>query len=336
MHEMKSFDMSSFIFTARLSSLIRDSQIRNRAQAAFLFCLTAAFWVCLSGCSAPSTSSERGMTPRQEYEFTGKVVSVDKAERRVTVNHEAIPGFMDAMTMPFALRDSSYFDILQPGDDLRATLVIEQGRSFLDGISVTRETPMTSGASPSPAPDAPREPEIGAAVPSFNLLGEDGKSFSLGDLRNRTVLLTFIYTRCPLPDYCPLMTSNFSEIAKLLSESGVPAKDVQLINISFDPEHDTPPVLREYEARTIEDKASRERIYFATGTPVDIRKIANYFGLLYSRNESGAIDHSLRTALIAPDGKLVKIYRGNQWKAEEVAADIRNVVESSAAMRKEQ
>lgn len=272
------------------------------------------------------------MQPRREFEFSGKVISVNKTERRVIVQHNAIPGFMDAMTMGFALRDTSYFDILQPGDDLSAKLVVEQGRTFLDEIALTRHTPMEPGGA-TPAPDAPREPEIGVPVPGFRLIGEDSKPFSMDNFRGRAVLLTFIYTRCPLPDYCPLMTSNFGEIARLLFEAGVPASRVQLVNISIDPEHDTPATLRDYEAKNIADKSRRDRILFATGTTDDVRRVANYFGLLYSQNATGAIDHSLRTALIAPDGKLVKIYRGNGWNPEEVVADLRGVIGEVAPMR---
>ncbi len=270
------------------------------------------------------------MLPRQEFEIVGKVVSVDKAGKRVVVNHEAIPGFMDAMTMPFALRDPFYLDIMEPGDELRAKLVVEDGRSYLDEVAVQRQTTIP-GAATTPDTNAPREPEIGATVPGFRLVNEDNKEFSLDEFRGRAVLLTFIYTRCPLPDYCPLMTSNFGDIARLLAGAGVPADKVQLLQISFDPEHDTPAALREYEARNIPDKQRRDRITSATGAPAEVRRIANYFGLLYSQNPNGEIDHSLRTALIAPDGKLVKVYRGNEWKPEEVAADLRRTLGSDTA-----
>lgn len=265
--------------------------------------------------------------PRQEYEFAGKVVSVDKAKRRVGVEHEEIEGYMDAMTMEFALRDLSYFDILQPGDDIRGLLVVENGKSYLDNLSVVSQSPMSGQDANAPRDLAqPGEPEVGAAIPRFTLTDQDGKVFSTDDLRGRALLITFIYTRCPLPDYCPLMTNNFGDIARLLAEAKVSADRVRLLAVSIDPEHDTPTILREYRARSIADSALRERVTFAVGAPDEIRRTANYFGLLYNPDGRGTIDHSLRTALIAPDGKLIKIYRGNEWKPAEVADEIKRAL----------
>ena len=281
----------------------------------------------LSACSAPPATQERGISPRQEYEFAGKVVSVDKAKRRVGVEHEEIKGYMEAMTMDFALRDASYFDIIKPGDALRAMLVVENGKSYLDQLSVVSQTPMNGQEATSPRDlTRPGEPEIGAAMSGFTLTDQDGKAFSTDELRGRAVLLTFIYTRCPLPDYCPLMTNNFGDIARLLAEANVSADRVALLAVSIDPEHDTPTILREYRARSIADSALRERVTFAVGAPDEIRRMANYFGLLYNPDGRGTIDHSLRTALIAPDGKLIKIYRGNEWKPAEVADEIKRAL----------
>jgi protein SCO1/2 len=297
---------------------------RSYYRSYILMILTLA---ALSACSAPPDTQQRGISPRQEYEFAGKVVSVDKARRRVNVEHEEIKGYMEAMTMEFALRDASYFDIIKPGDDLRGMLVVESGKSYLDQLSVVSHTPMDGQAATSERNLArPGEPELGALTPDFTLTDQDGKDFSTDNLRGRAVLMTFIYTRCPLPDQCPLMSSNFGEIARLLAETKVSADRVALLALSIDPEHDTPTILREYRARSIADSALRERVTFAVGAPDEIRRTANYFGLLYNPDGRGTIDHSLRTALIAPDGKLIKIYRGNEWKPAEVADEIKRAL----------
>lgn len=289
-----------------------------------IFVLLIAFGVaaCDSSSTPPATGSN-GVAPRQEFEIEGKVVAVDKSARRVTLDHKAIPGYMDAMTMPFAIRDPDYFDILRPGDELRGVLVIEGGRSYIDSISVQRSEPMPAGA-PGSTPDAgaPREPVIGEQV-GFRLTDENGKPLLSDDLRGQVALVTFIYTRCPVPDQCPLMTNNFGEVARLLAEAGVGGDRAQLVEVSFDTEHDTPAVLRDYERRAIPDAASRERVRFATGEAEEVRRLANSLGMGYMRDGQAVFNHSLRTALVSPDGKLVKLYRGNDWKPADVVADIR-------------
>lgn len=291
----------------------------------------------VAGCSTePVTINDRGVRPRQEFEIEGKVVSVDKQKRRVTLDHKEIPGYMEAMTMPFAIADESYFDILQPGDELRGLLVIENNVSRIEQIAVGRSEPMPPGAPGStPAPDAPREPEINSQIESFRLTDEHDEPLISDDLRGRVVLLTFIYTRCPLPDQCPLLTDNFARVARSLGDSGVQADRAQLIEISFDTQHDTPAVLRDYERRTITDAASRERISFATGDESEVRRLADSLGMGYMRGDKAEFNHALRTALVAPDGKLIKLYRGNEWQPEEVAADIRAALAGANPIRGE-
>lgn len=281
-----------------------------------------------AGCSTePVTTNDRGVRPRQEFEIEGKVVSVDKQKRRVTLDHKEIPGYMEAMTMPFAIKDDFYLGILQPGDELRGLLVVENNLSHIEQIAVQRSEPMPPGAPGStPAPDAPREPEINSLIEPFRLTDENDKPLISDNLRGQPVLLTFIYTRCPLPDQCPLLTDNFARVARLLDEVGVRANQARLVEVSFDTEHDTPAVLREYERRTIADPALRERISFATGDAAEVRRLANSLGMGYMRGDKAEFNHSLRTVLVAPDGKLVKLYRGNDWKPEEVAADIRTAL----------
>jgi len=260
--------------------------------------------------------------PRR-YELKGKVVSVDKRGKTVTIAHEAIPGYMEGMTMAFRLKDERGLDTLQAGDSVQATLVIEGYRSWLEELVVVRETvdpagPVNAGAWVEPKP--------GDEVPDFQLLNQDAKRIRIHQYRGRALLVTFIYTRCPLPDYCPLMTSYFQRIDDAIAKDPEGYPRTHLLSISVDPAFDTPRVLKAYGAAHAGEngEANFDRWEFASGTADDVKRIAGYFGLQYFPDKDQIV-HSLRTALIAPDGKLVKIYRGNEWTPTEVLEEMKRL-----------
>jgi len=263
-----------------------------------------------------ATASCRRAEPQKRYELKGKVVEIDKKGRTVTVAHDAIPGYMEGMTMPFMLKDERLFGELAEGDRLQATLVVTELRSWLEDVVVTRET-----VDPSSLAKAERwvEPNIGDEVPNFTLVNQDGKRFSLRQYRGQSIVLTFIYTRCPLPDYCPLMTDNFAEIQTALKSDS--RLKVRLLSITLDPEYDTPKVLREYAAAHSTDSAYWD---FATGTKEQVKEIATYFGMQYW-TEGDQVIHSLRTAIIGPDGRLVRLLRGNEWKPHDIILDVQKI-----------
>ena len=232
----------------------------------------------------------------------------------MTIAHEDIPGYMEAMTMPFNLKDRRVLDQLAEGDHLQATLVVAGLKSFLEDVVVTRET-----VDPSSNVKPWVEPKPGDEVPDFKLTDQNGKRFGFDRYRGRVVVLTFIYTRCPLPDYCPLMTDNFAQVRKALISG--PESNAQLLSITVDPEYDTPKVLRDYAAA---HSAGSEQWDYATGTKDEAKQIATYFGLQYWQ-EGDQVIHGLRTAIIGADGKLVKLYRGNEWTPNEIVNEIRSI-----------
>jgi len=275
----------------------------------------------------PAACRSRSGVNGRRFELNGNVVSVDAGRRRVTVSHEEIPGFMPAMTMPFAVKEDWALSVLAPGQSLRATLVVEGDRSWLEGITIIQSS--QQGTSGAPAP-APREPAPGASLPDFKLVNQDGGRIHLHQYLGRVLLVTFIYTRCPLPDFCPRMSMNFAQIQSILQKDPGLQSRVHQLSISFDPEYDTPQVLREYgQAYSAGARAGNFRDWeFATGTADEVRELANFFGLEY-KEDSGQIVHTLRTALIGPDGKLVRLYRGNDWTPAELLDQIRRVANGS-------
>lgn len=273
------------------------------------FALTVALLSSSCGSKPPQPSSSA-----KRYEVKGKVVSVDQPNKKVTIDHQAIVGYMDAMTMPFTLIDDWAFSDLKPGSAIQATLVVDTGRTWL-------ENPVITNAGPAIGKEVVVEPRVGDEVPDFKLLSQDSKKVNLHQFRGKSVLLTFIYTRCPLPDYCPLMTSNFSTISKSLEKDPALADRVQLLSISVDPDFDRPKVLQGYSAKYA---TGAKRWMFATGTKEEIKLAGEFFGLSYWP-EKDQIIHSLRTALIGPDGKIARTYRGNEWKPEDVLKDLAEV-----------
>lgn len=256
--------------------------------------------------------------PEERYELSGEVVAIDRERGRVSVNHEAIPGFMDAMTMPFRVKDRRLLRVMSPGDDLKATLVVKGNASWLEDLVASRGVAEGSVV----ADVTPVGPKIGSTVLDVELINQDAQPIRLSEFQGKALLITFIYTRCPLVDYCPKMNHQFSEVEKLLYASPRLYEKSHLLTISFDPEFDTPELLRTF---ALQQPGGSERTLehwsFATGTQENLRALGFYLGLSY-RNAEEQIVHNLRTALVAPDGTLAKAYNGNDWTSQEVLDDV--------------
>jgi protein SCO1 len=281
------------------------------------FCLLlGATTAGLSACREPAPQATAGA---QRHEVKGKIVSADKANHKVTIEHEEIPGYMDAMTMSFTLLDDWVYPELTPGAQIQATLVVDAGRTWLENPVITK---IVDPALAARSEETGVEPAAGAEPPAFPLVNQDGKKINLHQYRGRILLLTFLYTRCPLPDYCPLMTQHFATLQREARKNPALGDQLHLLAVSVDPAYDQPNVLREYGARYTDSFARWE---FATGTAEEVKAIAQFFGLNYWP-EKDQIIHGLRTALIGPDGKVVRVYRGNEWKPEQVLKDLKSLV----------
>ncbi len=259
----------------------------------------------------------------KRFDLRGKVVSTEKAHNLITIAHEEIKDYMPAMTMPFKVRDSRLFDVIKPGDTVAASYVVDGANSWLEEVVVTRVSEDPSA----PISGAAVEPKAGDEVPNYRLVNQDGKAIKLHDYKGKTLLLTFIFTRCPDPDQCTLMSTNFAALNQQLQKQPALYDKTHLLSVSFDPAYDTPKVLRSYGA-SYTGKYTDEKFdhwEFASGTEDEVKGIAEYFGLRYYKDaQSGKnqIIHSLRTAVIGPDSKIIKIYRGNGWKPDEMLKDI--------------
>lgn len=279
-------------------------------------CLTLSA-IALSACS--KTEAPKASNGAKRFELKGKVVSADKAEHKVTIEHEEIPGYMDAMTMPFTLLDDWVYGELKPGALIQATLVVDQNRTWLESPSVTTVDPNLVGKEV----ETSVEPKVGDAVPDFSLTNQDGKKISLKKYAGRTLLLTFVYTRCPMPDQCPLMSTNFALLNQELANNAALKDKVSLLSVSVDPAFDKPKVLRDYGLKYINSTRpdAFARWALATGSNEEVKKVGKFFGLNYWPEKDQVI-HNLRTVMISADGKVAKTYRGNEWKPDQVLKDL--------------
>ena len=260
------------------------------------------------------------------YKLRGKVVSADAAKGEVTVDHEAIPGFMEAMTMPYKLKDSNIATELHPGDVITADVLVSQGSDaavLLDHIVVVAQ------AKPDYRPAVSYHvPAPGDVVPDFKLRNQDGHVIRVNQFRGKRLLVTFIYTRCPLPNFCPLVTRNFAVIEKQLSASPQLRGKTHLLCVSFDPEYDTPERLRAYGASYIgsEAKDAFADWDFAVPEKPVLLEMAKFFDVGITNEADQTITHTLSTTLIGPDGKVIRFYPGNDWTSEQVLNDVKQSI----------
>jgi protein SCO1 len=292
-----------------------------RSRSFFLIALLATCALLLLFCSCHS--SKRPNVAKR-YPFTGRVISVDPREGVAVIDGDNVPGFMDAMAMSYKIKPPSTLSQLSPGDSIAAELVNtepddDNARSdyWLENVKVTAH----SNHSHTAAPTSQHVPHSGEDVPDFVFTNQNGKHISLKQYRGNILLVTFIYTRCPFPDFCPRISSNFAELYKQLGTDSA-LYGAHLLSISFDPQHDTPKVLRDYgySVAHTHEPALFTRWEFAVPAPGDLPKIAEFFALTI-KPEGGMITHTLSTAVIGPDGKIVKWYHGSDWQPSDLIKD---------------
>lgn len=295
-----------------------------RILALFVAVVLVGLLAAASGCR--QTPAER------EYTLQGQVLSLAPGGKEATIKHEAIAGFMQAMTMPYHVRDAKEFEGLKPGDLITSTLVVVSNDAYLQGVKKVGDAPLEKAPDAGLAAPASSGFELlrpGEAVPNTRFVDQDGKARDFASFQGSIVLVTFIYTKCPMPTFCPLMDRHFAAIQTKLKADPALA-GVHLVSVSFDPVTDTPPVLKQHAASL---GADATRWTFLTGDRDDIDKFAARFGVAVTRemNDPTDITHNLRTAIVDPKGVLVKAYTGNEWTPEQVLADVTPLARAARA-----
>jgi protein SCO1/2 len=265
-----------------------------------------AFVVAAAGCA-------------QHHTGTGLVLRVDRPGSLVTISHDAFPGFMDAMAMPFDLKGDARTAKLTPGDRVQFRLSVKKGRSWVDRVEVVSAAPVDAGLQQTPA--APVLVPVGSPLPDFQLTDQSGAAVALSALKGKVIAVTFIYSRCPLPDYCPRMIENFREIRQRFGARM--DRDLVLLTISFDPQYDTPEVLARYAAS---QRAGGPGWHFLTGDAKNIERVCNAFGIQYWAEE-GLITHTLQTAVVDRDGRLAATVEGKDFTPQQLGDLVASVLD---------
>ena len=287
-----------------------------------LICFALALFPVVGCRNSDAKTSAASPQQFKTYPLRGKIVSTNPATGEVTIDHQAIPGFMEAMTMPYKLRDTRILSELHPGDIITADVLVSQGADaeiYVDHFVVIGQ------AKPDYRPAVQYHvPQSGDEVPDFRLTNEDGKPIRLSQFRGKAVLLTFIYTRCPLPDFCPRVTHNFAVIEKSLAAYPELYAKTHLICASFDPEGDTPDRLKSYGETYMGSMAPGAFAHwdFAVPGKAELKSMAQWFDVGLTNETNGTITHTLSTTLIGPDGKVIRFYPGNEWAPQDVIADV--------------
>ena len=253
----------------------------------------------------------------REYELVGQVLSVRSDRSEVVIRHEDIKGLMPGMTMPFKVRNGSLLSGVEPGDLVTATLAVSDVDAHLSTLTRTGHAPIER---PAPAAGAPVLAEPGQPIADARLVDQRGTPWAFSSLRGHRVAVTFIYTRCPLPDFCPLMDRQFAAVQNEIRRRPALA-DVRLLTVTLDPQFDRPAVLESHARRMGADPVLWS---FATGEDAEVTRFAEQFGLYVERSPERPSDitHNLRTAVVDAEGRLVKMHSGNSWTPAELVADL--------------
>lgn len=279
--------------------------------------MVVALVACVTAFAAP-----------REYTVTGMVLTVDVAHRTFIVSHEAIAGFMEAMAMPFEVRDAGELKGLAPGAIVTFTLAVDRTAGYATHVQIRRYEPVQQDPLAARRLALLRQMAgrtrhvlaVGDAVPDFTLIDQTGRPVRLGSFAGKVVALDFIYTRCALPQFCPRMTTDFSVLQRRFTARL--GRDLVLLTVTFDPVRDRPDVLAKYAAQW---KADGRAWHFLTGSPADVRRVCDLFGVDAFLDE-GLMDHSLRTAVIDRRGVVAASIDGNEFTAEQLGDLVDNVL----------
>ena len=285
------------------------------------FLVFLSFICLLAGCRQASTPT--ASNPEKTFPVRGKVIAIDATH--VTLDHEAVPGFMDAMTMPYKLKDPSTASELHPGDLITARIVVQQDATGyhdaeLDNIVVIAQ------ARPDYKPAVQYHiPNPGDEIPDFHFRNQSDRTIHLSQFKGKTVLVTFIYTRCPMADFCPRMSRNFADIDKALSADPALYNQTHLLSISFDPAYDTPKVLKSYGGAYTGKYVNEtfQHWEFAAPPAAEMPRMQQFFDIGITPGDNGTLQHSLSTVVIGKDGKVVAFWPTNDWDVADVLAKIK-------------
>jgi len=264
------------------------------------------------------------------YRASGLVLGIDPAHRALEVSCQAIPGYMDAMNMTISVHDGKVLESLKPGMSIEFKLNVHGAKVFADDIRIEKyenpaQEPMAArqleilDAATTPPPHVPPL-QLGEVVPDFTLIDQNRQKVRLSEFAGKVVAITFIYTRCPLPNFCFRMSSNFSVLDRRFADRM--GKDLVLMSITFDPEHDTPEALADYAQTWTKDTTGW---HFLTGPSAAVQSACTAFGVTAWQDE-GLMTHSLHTVIVDRRGRMAANLEGNAYTAKQLGDLVEAVI----------
>ena len=270
-----------------------------------------------SGCS--KHAEEDSADQLRVFRVKGIVIRVDDDGRTVVIQHEEIPGYMDAMTMPFRTKVPSESDNLSPGDEIEFTYKVAALSSWIESITKTgNQTDVQPPSTETSSTD--KLLTVGETFPDFELINQDGQSVRLEDYLGSVVALTFIFTRCPVPEYCPAMMRNFKTVEDLLSASPHAPDKYQLLTVSFDSAYDTPEILNAYGKQFGQNSDNWNLL--TSPDQKSIRSLGQSVGLMFNTSQKSIFAHNLRTVVLDRNAVITKIFTDETWQPEELASEL--------------
>lgn len=269
----------------------------------------------ITGCQPEAPAPKADAPTVKTYDARGLVRRIAADRHEATIKHEAIPGFMAAMTMDFTVRNTNELQNIAPGDEIIFKLLVTETDSWIESVrfvshvieDVTNNVFIIRTSSPELKP--------GDTLPDFTFTAEDGRAVHFSDFRGRVLAFTFFFIRCPLPDFCPRMDLNFAATRTLLRVATEAPTNWQFLSISFDPEFDLPDKLVNYA--NYYRQADADRWLFSVADTNTLARLAPLLDLKIAHADN-SISHNLRTVVLDPQGRITRQFDGNQWTAKEL------------------
>ena len=319
-------------YHGEMESFVAEMRRHTSGIQVFFAVLTLMATVAIVAGCRNQEPAPAGPKLTKTFKIRGKVVATDVAAGKITLDHEAVAGFMDAMIMPYKLADPSIMSELHPGDTITADVLVDQISPDPEGgykNARLANIVVVAQAKPDYKPAVQYHvPAAGDQVPDFALLNQSGKMIHIEQFKGRVVLMTFIYTRCTLADFCPRMSRNFAEIDKALATDANLYAKTHLISVSFDPTYDTPAVLRSYGGAYTGMYTQEKFAHWDFAAPPlkELATMTEFFDVGVMPGENKSLTHSLSTVLIGKDGKVVAWYPTNDWQPAEMVAAVKAAV----------
>ena len=279
----------------------------------------------MAGCRPQAAAPEAAV---KSYSVRGVVRQIADDRQTATIQHEAIPGYMAAMTMDFSVKNTNELNGISAADQITFKLMVGETDSWVEGVQLVAHHTETAVTNAPPVQASVVDLKPGDPLPDGELMMEDGNHARLSDFRGRAVALTFFYTRCPLPDYCPRMNKNFAEARQLLLSAPDAPTNWLLLSLSFDADFDNPQVLTGY-ARLYRNDDTKHWL-FAAAPSDSLARLAPGLDLMIMRNGGNIQSHNLRTVVLDPLGRIYRQFDGNEWTPQQLADALRQAARAPA------